>query len=80
VLFASTSLTLAMLVAGVLAGTSLVIEAAKRRRWGLILGGYLGLIVLFRAVDYAFGPRRPSHPHPRFVPGRLGLGRDDMGT
>lgn len=65
-----------LLFAGSLAQTLLLIEAVRRRRWRLILSGFMGWIILLRAVDYAFGPRRPMHPHPRFVPGKFSLGSD----
>jgi hypothetical protein len=68
--------TFALLFAGGLALTRLLIQAVRRRRWGMILGGVPGAIVFLRAVDYAFGPRRPFHPHPRFVPGKLSLDAD----
>lgn len=63
-----------LLFVGALAQTPLLVEAARRRRWGLILSGHIEVVVLLRAVEYAFGPRRVTHPHPRFVPGRLSLG------
>jgi hypothetical protein len=63
-----------LLFVGSLAQTPLLVEAARRRRWGLILSGHIEVVILLRAVEYAFGPRRVTHPHPRFVPGRLSLG------
>jgi hypothetical protein len=66
--------TFTLLFAGALAETPLLIEAVRRRRWGLILVNIPGIVVLLRAVDYAFGPRRGVHPHPRFVPGKFSLG------
>lgn len=63
-----------LLFVGSLAQTPLLVEAVRRRRWGLILSGHIEIVVLLRAVEYAFGPRRVTHPHPRFVPGRLSLG------
>jgi hypothetical protein len=63
-----------LLFLGSLAQAPLLVEAARRRRWGLILSGHVEVVVLLRAVEYAFGPRRVTHPHPRFVPGRLSLG------
>jgi hypothetical protein len=66
--------TFGLLFGGALAAMPLLVEAVRRRRWGMFLVDLPGLVVLLRAVDYAFGPRRPFHPHPRFVPGKLSLG------
>lgn len=66
--------TFGLLFVGALAEIPLLAEAVRRRRWGMLLVNIPGLVVLLRAVDYAFGPRRPFHPHPRFVPGKLSLG------
>jgi hypothetical protein len=72
--------TFGLLFAGALAEVPLVAEAVRRRRWGMIMVNIPGMVVLLRAVDYAFGPRRPFHPHPRFVPGKLGLGSGVEGS
>lgn len=66
--------TFGLLFAGALAEVPLLMEAVRRRRWGMILVSIPGMVVLLRAVDYAFGPRRPFHPHPRFIPGEVSLG------
>ena len=65
--------TFGLLFAGALAGMPLLTEAARRRRWEMILVNVPGMVVLLRAVDYAFGPRRPFHPHLSFVPGKFSL-------
>ena len=68
--------TFCLLFAGSLAHTPLLIEAARRRSWRLILSGFVGYTVLLRVVDYAFGPRPATHPHPRFAPGQFSLRSD----
>lgn len=72
--------TFGLLFAGALAEIPLLIEAVRRRKWGMIMVNIPGMVVLLRAVDYAFGPRRPFHPHPRFVPGNLSLGSSVEGS